>query len=135
MYRESRMHKDYLEVALERCYEGYRGGLEAIDLVGETLEKWEQMLAEPQEGRSQAGAAQTFRPARPSPIVLQILQFKKVLHDCASLKVLRCLLLSAAGISPALRAPCKYKYFQHGKGEKRVQDEGMCTAVLKTRDT
>ncbi len=75
------MHKDYLEVALQRCYEGYMAALEAINLFGGELEKWEQVLAEPEENISRGVGAQGFRPARPSPVHAQVLQFKKVLLD------------------------------------------------------
>eukprot|EP00884_Botryococcus_braunii_P008729 jgi/Botrbrau1/17858/Bobra.0127s0098.2 len=81
LYRESRMHKDYLELALQRCYEGYVAALEAINFFGGELEKWEQMLAEPEEIRNKAGAAQTFWSAQLNPLRAQIVYLKKVWRD------------------------------------------------------
>lgn len=78
LYQQSKLHENYLELVLDRCYDGYAAALDATTLFASELDKWEQILAESKSTGKASSGSQNAEVQTLSLLQQHLYQFKKV---------------------------------------------------------
>lgn len=78
LYQQSKLHENYLELVLDRCYDGYAAALDATTLFASELDKWERLLAESTSTSRTSSGSQSAVVQTLSLLQQHLNQFKKV---------------------------------------------------------